>query len=240
MHLIVRRTILAVALIPVLLALSLTPASAATVRVGKSAVPNTLPSAALTTASVTFTTRDEDKDDNSAVQITIITNTSAIAATTFGTYGHFDDGSTHGPFPLAVTPGITAANLSTGLIRMDFETFGDDTWRFNYSITMGFSDGTSFIFRDTGKSLDQNEDTFLTPFAYVTQVAVPDVTDESQAAATSTLQAAGLTVGSVTHRTDSTCEHVNVVWTESPRAGTIVNPGTAVSLVIGDKPKICD
>ena len=240
MRSILRRTTLLAAVIPVLVALSLTPASAATAQAGKTAVPNTLPTATLTSASVIFTTNDEDKDGDTLVTINVGTRTNQAAATISDYFDHFDDGSTHGPYPMFPFVGIKASDLDPGVINFSIDPNGHDTWRFNYSITLGFSDGTSFIFRQNGLELTQDAASFQTPFTLVAQVPVPDVVGDSQATAVATLQSAGLVVGSITHRVDPSCEHVNAVWTESPRAGTIVNPGTTVNLSIGDKPKICD
>jgi hypothetical protein len=233
MRTILRALTLIAAMIPVVVALAVAPASAAT----QQAVPNTLPTATLTGASVSFTTNDEDKDGDSIVQVYLLTNTNVTAAIITGTFGHFDDGSFHGPYAMNTTAGITASNLSTGLVHFNFAAIFSDTWRFNYSITLTFSDGSSFVIRENNKSLTEKLNSFQTPFALTSQAPVPDVVGRTQSAATAALQAAGLTLGTVTQRTDSSCNHINTVWTESPGAGTVVNTGTAVNLTIGVKPK---
>ena len=63
------------------------------------------------------------------------------------------------------------------------------------------------------------------------QVAVPNVVGQTQAAATSSIQSAGLVVGNVTTASSSTVAAGNVI-SESPVAGTQVNTGTSVSLVV--------
>src|SRR5437667_7250435 len=64
-----------------------------------------------------------------------------------------------------------------------------------------------------------------------TPVAVPDVVGQTQAAATSALTSAGLTVGTVTQQSSTTVASGNVI-SESPAAGTSVASGSAVNLVV--------
>ena len=63
------------------------------------------------------------------------------------------------------------------------------------------------------------------------QVAVPNVVGLTQAAATSAITGAGLTVGTITPQSSSTVAAGKVI-SESPLAGTLENPGTAVNLVV--------
>ncbi|HXI68087.1 MAG TPA: PASTA domain-containing protein, partial [Steroidobacteraceae bacterium] len=62
-------------------------------------------------------------------------------------------------------------------------------------------------------------------------VAVPNVVNDTQSAATVALTSAGLTLGTVTQQPSSTIASGYVI-SESPTEGTIVASGTAVSLVI--------
>ncbi len=66
-------------------------------------------------------------------------------------------------------------------------------------------------------------------------VSVPNVVGQSQADATSALQAAGLSVTSTTQTTSST-QAGNVV-SETPKAGFQVAPGSTVSIVVAKAPK---
>ena len=63
------------------------------------------------------------------------------------------------------------------------------------------------------------------------QVAVPNVVGDTQSAATTAITAAGLVVGTVTTASSSTVASGNVI-SESPIAGTSVNSGSAVNLVV--------
>jgi beta-lactam-binding protein with PASTA domain len=67
------------------------------------------------------------------------------------------------------------------------------------------------------------------------QVAVPNVVGSTQAAATTTIQNAGLVVGTVTTQSSSTVPSGDVI-SETPTAGTMVNAGSAVNLVISSGP----
>ena len=66
--------------------------------------------------------------------------------------------------------------------------------------------------------------------------AVPDVRGQTQAAATSALDAAHLIVGSVTEDYDDKAA-AGTVARSTPKAGTSAKPGTAVDLVISTGPK---
>ena len=67
------------------------------------------------------------------------------------------------------------------------------------------------------------------------QVSVPNVVGDTQAVATSALTGVGLVVGTVTQQSSSTVASGNVI-SESPLAGTSVNIGSAVNLVISSGP----
>src|SRR5881398_2814714 len=67
------------------------------------------------------------------------------------------------------------------------------------------------------------------------QVAVPDVVGQTQAAAASAITGAGLTVGAVTMQSSSTVAAGSVI-SESPPAGTKVASGSPVNLVVSSGP----
>ena len=69
-----------------------------------------------------------------------------------------------------------------------------------------------------------------------TQVAVPNVRGDLPGAASSALAAVGLRLGSLTDVTDNTCSHIGTVVSQVPGAGTLVAPGTAVNVTIGQLP----
>ena len=63
------------------------------------------------------------------------------------------------------------------------------------------------------------------------QVTVPNVVGQAQGSATSTLTAAGLVVGSMVSQCSNTVPAGNVI-SQNPVGGTLVNPDTAVNLVV--------
>lgn len=65
---------------------------------------------------------------------------------------------------------------------------------------------------------------------------VPNLVGDSLTRAGTVLQAAGLSLGSVTGVVDPTCNHIGIVLSQSPAAGTRVFPGTAVSVRVGTRP----
>ena len=67
------------------------------------------------------------------------------------------------------------------------------------------------------------------------QVQVPNVEGKPQSTAESEIQAAGLTAGNVTQRCSDTVPAGSVI-SQDPAAGTQVNPGTAVNLVVSSGP----
>ena len=67
------------------------------------------------------------------------------------------------------------------------------------------------------------------------QVSVPNVVGQTQAAATTAITGAGLTIGAFTTAASNTVTAGNVIST-SPVAATLVNPGSAVALVISTGP----
>jgi hypothetical protein len=68
-----------------------------------------------------------------------------------------------------------------------------------------------------------------------TQVSVPNVVGETQAAATTAITGAGLTVGAVTQASSATVASGNVV-SETPAAGTSAASGSSVALVVSTGP----
>lgn len=79
-----------------------------------------------------------------------------------------------------------------------------------------------------------------TPIAFTiatvqTTVATPNVVGQTQAAATTALQNAGLALGTVTTEASSTVANGNVI-SQNPAAGSNVPPGTTVSIVVSSGP----
>jgi hypothetical protein len=101
--------------------------------------------AMLTRASVSFHTNDEDKDDNSRVEVTVRLMDGTVVASIADEFGHFDDHSDAGPFDLLITHAATRGALKTGSVAIKIEPNGDDTWRFNFFLDLLFEDGAHLI-----------------------------------------------------------------------------------------------
>jgi beta-lactam-binding protein with PASTA domain len=69
-----------------------------------------------------------------------------------------------------------------------------------------------------------------------TQVPVPNVTGQDRATATQNLEAAGLTVGTVTNQVTADASQIDTVLGTDPSSGTQVDPGSAVNLTVGVGP----
>jgi hypothetical protein len=82
-----------------------------------------------------------------------------------------------------------------------------------------------------GASVAQNSAVAIVVSSGAAMVAAPAVTGDTQAAATTALTGAGLTVGTVTMASSTTVASGKVV-SENPAAGTSVNTGSAVNLVV--------
>jgi alpha-tubulin suppressor-like RCC1 family protein len=154
------------------------------------------------------------------------------------TYGENGDGTTTPRYTPAATSltGVTRVSAGMGssaavLASGKLLTWGDDT------------------LDELGRSgVNATIPEPVTTLAGVTQVAlgnvsglavgspaprVPSVVGDVQAVASQILQAAGYALGRVTIVVDLNCASIGKVITQSPAAGTIAQPGTAVSVEIG-------
>jgi hypothetical protein len=101
--------------------------------------------AVLTRASVSFHTNDEDKDDDSQVDVTVRLIDQTVVASIADEFGHFDDHSDAGPFDLLITQAASRGALKTGSVAVKISPNGNDTWRFNFFLDLLFDDGAHLI-----------------------------------------------------------------------------------------------
>jgi hypothetical protein len=99
----------------------------------------------LTRASVSFHTNDEDKDDDSRVEVTVRLMDQTVVASIADEFEHFDDHSNAGPFDLLITQAATRGALKTGSVAVTIKPNGDDTWRFNFFLDLLFEDNAHLI-----------------------------------------------------------------------------------------------
>jgi hypothetical protein len=110
----------------------------------------------LTHASILFHTNDEDKDDNSHVTVTVRDNDGLIVSRIDDDFGHFNNDSDNGPFSLEVINPSERATMNAGTITLRIDPHGNDTWRFNFSYRLRFSDGTTIAGENDGLELNQD------------------------------------------------------------------------------------
>lgn len=121
-------------------AASLAAAGCGAIRTTTGAVPAlTTP---LTSATVTFITRDDGKDEDSAVTVQLLRDNAELGAElrTVGT--EFDDNTTSAPMSLALSAPFALADIDTGQVRVRIAPDGRDDWSFDLRMSMHFADGT--------------------------------------------------------------------------------------------------
>jgi len=112
--------------------------------------------AILTRASVSFHTNDEDKDDDSRVEVTVRLMDQTVVASIADEFGHFDDHSEAGPFDLLITQAASRGALKTGSVAVKISPNGNDTWRFNFFLDLLFDDGAHLIARANGLEITES------------------------------------------------------------------------------------
>jgi beta-lactam-binding protein with PASTA domain/N-acetylneuraminic acid mutarotase len=122
----------------------------------------------------------------------------------------------------AATTAITAAGLTLGTV----------TTQSSPNVASGNVISESPI---AGASVSSGSAVNLVVSSGPAQVAVPNVVGDTQAAATTAITAAGLTLGTVTTQSSPNVASGNVI-SESPIAGTNVSSGSAVNLVVSSGP----
>lgn len=109
----------------------------------------------LTTASVTFMTRDDGKDEDSAVAVQILDD-GRLAAEGTVVDVDYDDQSVSSPLTLSVTRTLESGDLSDAQVRLRFTPDGRDTWTFDMRLTLGMTDGSQRSYFWSGLRLDEN------------------------------------------------------------------------------------
>jgi hypothetical protein len=109
----------------------------------------------LTSASVTFMTRDDGKDEDSAVAVQILED-GRLAAEGTVVDVDYDDQSVSAPLSLGVTRPLGAGDLDDSQVRIRLTPDGRDTWVFDMRLTIGLSDGSQRSYFWSGIRLDEN------------------------------------------------------------------------------------
>src|SRR5207248_2244921 len=96
----------------------------------------------LTGATITFFTHDDDKDNDTFLNVQVVAPGGRVCAGLSGTFGLFPDQSTRGPFGLSVQSNVLKDSLPGGHLTISIQPNGNDTWRFGYQLDLTFSDGS--------------------------------------------------------------------------------------------------
>jgi hypothetical protein len=140
------------------------------------------------------------------------------------------------------TLGSDAADFSPGPDGCSGQTIApNNTCTVGVTFTPSISgpETAALNFTDNASSSPQGVALSGTGTSGVTQVAVPNVVGDTEAAAAGAITAAGLTVGTVTIASSTTVAAGEVI-SENPGAGSFVNPGSAVSLTVSSGPPISE
>lgn len=104
------------------------------------------PAAALTTpltsATVTFMTRDDGKDADSAVTVQLLRGNAELGAELRTTGTEFDDHTISSPMSLALSAPFHVDDLDDGRLRVRMAPDGQDDWSFDLRMSMHFADGS--------------------------------------------------------------------------------------------------
>jgi hypothetical protein len=122
------------------------------------------PDPTLTTASVTFMTRDDGKDEDSAIAIQLLDDGRLAAEGTVVDID-YDDQTVSAPVPLSLSRTLQGGDLDDAQVRLRLTPDGNDSWTFDMRLTLGLSDGTQRSYFWSGLRLDQNSPERMMPLS---------------------------------------------------------------------------
>ena len=96
----------------------------------------------LENCTISFHTNNEDKDADTHVTVKVYDAENNLSALISNDFGHFDDHSDSGPYGLVIYNPSTYTSLQHGNITIHIDPNGHDTWRFNFTLTLYFSNGS--------------------------------------------------------------------------------------------------
>ena len=120
----------------------------------------------LTGATITFFTHDDDKDNDTFLNVQVVAPGGRVCAGLSGTFGLFPDQSTRGPFGLSVQSNVLKDSLPGGHLTISIQPNGNDTWRFGYQLDLTFSDGSVAHTSQAAVQLTQDSRTLTQPLAF--------------------------------------------------------------------------
>ena len=109
----------------------------------------------LSTASVTFMTRDDGKDEDSAIAVQLLDDEGRLAAEGTVVDVDFDDRTVSAPINLAMSRTLTSGDVDDARLRLRLTPDGRDTWTFDMRVNARLSDGTERQYFWSGLQLDE-------------------------------------------------------------------------------------
>ena len=97
----------------------------------------------LTSATATFTTRDNGKDRDSAVTVQLLRANAELGAELRHTGTEFDNNTTSAPVAFSMSAPFRVTDLDASQVRVRMTPDGQDDWSFDMRLTLQFSDGTA-------------------------------------------------------------------------------------------------
>jgi len=117
---------------------------------------------------IEFHTRDDDKDWDTNVTLTVRDGNNMVCAYISKRWPCFPDHTWSGRRYLQVLYQQTPELLRTGTITFHVDTVGDDTWRFDFDIFLQFSpDGLVMHGGETEMELSDESTSFVTPLEHI-------------------------------------------------------------------------
>ena len=117
----------------------------------------------LVSATISFFTRDNNKDPDTHITVTVRELGGTIAARIASHFDKFNDQTNNGPFTLVVTNASGKSKLHSGSVSIRIDAGGNDEWAFNFFLDLEFSDGSHLTSAADGIRLfaeNRNQATF--------------------------------------------------------------------------------
>jgi hypothetical protein len=118
----------------------------------------------LRAATIQFHTNNDDKDYDTLVTVDVWDSTNVLCAHLSGLSSsspllyYFHENTDNGPFGLQITNASSESAVLRGSVRIRIDPNGDDTWRFNFTLTLWFGDGSSFAWHANNVTLSEGSD----------------------------------------------------------------------------------
>ena len=114
--------------------------------------------AVLTGVEVHFDTTDNDKDEDTLLDVTLLTYRDVPMASKRGISGHFNNNSSN-TFTLDIENAIDRSQVPAAKVELAIHPNGDDKWDFNYDIDLNWSDNSTSHGAWDGNVLTQDNPT---------------------------------------------------------------------------------